>query len=261
MFAPTSRLSSTLSSWWINSIPRAPASRGERISTGSPLILMVPASLEMAPPRIFISVDFPAPFSPMSATISPVPTDKLTWSSATTPGNRLLIPSISRIEAFVAKVSSDLLTAERLAAATEPVDLFRKLFNVGFLHRERWYEDLLAARNLRLVAIQDLRHQFHRSITKLKRLLHDRGVNGAVFDPAQGLVFFVERDNFHLVGFVGFSDSRENCRSIVGPEANHAGDVGIIHEGVGGIRFCANAIRVVSTHVDNLHIRSGKRFL
>src|SRR6187401_878167 len=37
-------------------------------------------------------VDFPAPFSPISATTSPRSTLKLTWSSATTPGNRLQMP-------------------------------------------------------------------------------------------------------------------------------------------------------------------------
>ena len=58
----------------MNSMPRALASRGERISAGWPLIFTVPESREIAPPRIFISVDLPAPFSPINATISPAPT-------------------------------------------------------------------------------------------------------------------------------------------------------------------------------------------
>jgi hypothetical protein len=51
---------------------------------------------EITPPRIFISVDFPAPFSPMSATTSPAWTSRSTSLSATTPGNLLLIPVIRR---------------------------------------------------------------------------------------------------------------------------------------------------------------------
>src|SRR5262245_59375372 len=47
------------------------------------------------PPRIFINVDFPAPFSPTSATISPGRASSETLLSATTPGNRLPIPCIS----------------------------------------------------------------------------------------------------------------------------------------------------------------------
>src|SRR5689334_3755534 len=78
-------------------MPSALASRGDRISTAWPLMLTVPLSREIAPPRIFINVDLPAPFSPIRATISPAPTLKLTLSSATTPGNRLLTPSITRI--------------------------------------------------------------------------------------------------------------------------------------------------------------------
>src|ERR1043165_5951663 len=77
------------------------ASRGERMSTGWLLILIVPLSRVIAPPRIFISVDLPAPFSPMSATISPAPTLKLTLSSATTPGNRLPTAVISSMGVFI----------------------------------------------------------------------------------------------------------------------------------------------------------------
>src|SRR5689334_9667208 len=121
-------------------MPSALASRGERISTGAPLILIVPVSRAIAPPSIFINVDFPAPFSPIRATISPVPTVRLTPSSATTPGNRLLIPSISRSGTFVAteRFGSALALAEAL------VELLRKLVDVLFLHRDRRHEDLFA---------------------------------------------------------------------------------------------------------------------
>src|SRR5881628_1691599 len=48
------------------------------------------------PPRIFIKVDLPAPFSPTSAWISPEWRSKETRSSARTPGKRLEMPRISR---------------------------------------------------------------------------------------------------------------------------------------------------------------------
>src|SRR5437762_13377270 len=113
---------------------------------------------------------------------------------------------------------------QSLAAPAELVDLLRKLFDVGFLHCDRRHKDLFAWWNLRSVAVQNLRHQLHRAVTKLKRLLHDRGVNRTSFDSAQRLIFLVEGNDFHLVEFVRFSDRRQNRWSIVGPETNHACD-------------------------------------
>src|SRR3954447_21525872 len=51
---------------------------------------------------MFISVDFPAPFSPRSACTSPRRTSKSTSSLATMPGNSFLIPRISRTSSFAA---------------------------------------------------------------------------------------------------------------------------------------------------------------
>src|SRR5215218_9970066 len=52
---------------------------------------------------MFISVDLPAPFSPSSACTSPFCRSKSTWSFATTPGNRFVMPRISRtVEASTA---------------------------------------------------------------------------------------------------------------------------------------------------------------
>src|SRR5262249_50376747 len=47
------------------------------------------------PPRIFIRVDLPAPFSPTTASTSPRPSRKLTSCSACTPGNALQMPRAS----------------------------------------------------------------------------------------------------------------------------------------------------------------------
>src|SRR3972149_4132529 len=49
---------------------------------------------------MFISVVFPAPFSPSKPWISPSANEKLMLSLANTPGNRLVIPSSSRIGAM-----------------------------------------------------------------------------------------------------------------------------------------------------------------
>ena len=42
---------------------------------------------------MFISVDLPAPFSPSSACTSPLRRSRSTWSLATTPGNRFVMPA------------------------------------------------------------------------------------------------------------------------------------------------------------------------
>src|SRR5215471_8022199 len=57
---------------------------------------MVPESGRSIPARIFISVDFPAPFSPIRATISPAAISSSTASRAFTPGNDLEIPETFR---------------------------------------------------------------------------------------------------------------------------------------------------------------------
>src|SRR4051812_12793429 len=63
-------------------------------TTGWPLISSSPSSGEYAPPRIFINVLLPAPFSPISASTSPAFDSNDTSLSATTPGKRLVIPRI-----------------------------------------------------------------------------------------------------------------------------------------------------------------------
>jgi hypothetical protein len=67
-------------------MPRAAAAAGFRSAMRSPSISIVPAFGATVPPRMFISVDLPAPFSPIRPTISPPSTDRDTSRSATTPG-------------------------------------------------------------------------------------------------------------------------------------------------------------------------------
>src|ERR1700686_2933382 len=54
------------------------------------------------PPRIFISVDFPAPLTPTTPTISPAFASKETLSSARTPGNVFDISDILSLVASLA---------------------------------------------------------------------------------------------------------------------------------------------------------------
>src|ERR1041384_234979 len=222
----------------MNSIPSALASRGERISTGWLLILIVPPSRAIAPPRIFISVDLPAPFSPINATISPAPTLRLTLLSATTPGNRLLTSSIWSMGGFSVTVFaadehgrhgfnalnslSVSVSICGLASPTELIDLFLKSVDVGFLDCQRRHENLFARGHDRLVAVQVFRHQLDRAITKLVRLLHDSRVNRSFLNAFERRIFFVERDDLHLTGFVCFLDGAENRGTVVGPQADRS---------------------------------------
>src|ERR1700752_163606 len=137
----------------MNAQPRALASRGAQISTDCPPILIVPESPVIAPPSTFIRVDFPAPFSPIKATISPLPTSSETLSSATTPGNLLLIPSI-----FNSAVS---FSKSKLTPASERIDLLRKLLNISLLNRDCGNKNLFTRRYYRFVTIQVFSHQLH----------------------------------------------------------------------------------------------------
>ena len=71
------------------------ASTGEENLIFSPLTCISPESGWIIPYRIFIKVDFPAPFSPQIAWISPCLTTRLMSSFAMTPGKDLVIPDNS----------------------------------------------------------------------------------------------------------------------------------------------------------------------
>src|SRR6516165_6066047 len=74
-------------------MPAAIASWGLAKWHSSPSRRITPRSGRWTPPRMRISVDLPAPFSPTTAWISPYATPKSTPSSATVAPNRLLMPS------------------------------------------------------------------------------------------------------------------------------------------------------------------------
>ena len=77
-------------------MPSASASRGDFGAMILPPSRVSPASRGKTPVKTLISVLFPAPFSPISACISPACTVTSTASSALTPGNPLLRAVISK---------------------------------------------------------------------------------------------------------------------------------------------------------------------
>src|SRR5580704_17553184 len=78
-------------------IPARRASCGVRRWTGFPSRRISPESAWYAPARIFMSVLFPAPFSPMKACTSPGQMLRFTFLRTRTPGKLLLIWRTSRI--------------------------------------------------------------------------------------------------------------------------------------------------------------------
>ena len=84
--AATSRLSKRLSSWCTKAMPAAMAPATVSEPCSAPSMRITPSLGSTTPPRIFIRVDLPAPFSPISARTSPRSTRRLTRSSAFTPG-------------------------------------------------------------------------------------------------------------------------------------------------------------------------------
>ena len=97
-FSATVRFGQRFTSWYTVLMPLACASCGEWliISLFSPFIWMEPLSNSCTPVRTLISVDFPAPFSPISAWTSPLRSVKSTWERARTPVKFLLISHISK---------------------------------------------------------------------------------------------------------------------------------------------------------------------
>ena len=90
-FSATVRFGHRLTSWYTVLIPLFWASCGDLLTTALPSILISPLWKSWTPVRTLISVDFPAPFSPIRAWISPFRSVKSTCCKAFTPGNVLEI--------------------------------------------------------------------------------------------------------------------------------------------------------------------------
>src|SRR5512136_733256 len=75
-------------------MPSRRAISGVLTSVGAPSSRISPALRGMAPARIFISVDLPAPFSPTMACTSPPSAEKSTPRKASVPSKLLWMPRI-----------------------------------------------------------------------------------------------------------------------------------------------------------------------
>ena len=95
MFSSTVKLCTSLKCWCTMPMPRRLASFGSFSCTTSPFFLITPFSGWYMPNSTLINVDFPAPFSPKSAWISPFLSCNVTSSFAMMPGNSLVMPHIS----------------------------------------------------------------------------------------------------------------------------------------------------------------------
>src|SRR6516225_10017322 len=84
---------------------------------------MVPESGPSIPARIFISVDFPAPFSPIRATTSPAAISSSTASRAFTPGNDIEIPETFRAGGMGVASIRTLLRPSFEVGAEQPVHI------------------------------------------------------------------------------------------------------------------------------------------
>ena len=97
MFSATVKSGTRFNSWKIMAMPRSLACRGLVKRTGSPATSDSPASGGNTPARMFINVDFPAPFSPSRAVSRPRRSVRPTPSNAFTPGKDLESPRASRM--------------------------------------------------------------------------------------------------------------------------------------------------------------------
>src|SRR5215469_3718805 len=107
---------------------------------------------------MFISVDLPAPFSPSSACTSPRRTSNDTSSLATTPGNSLRMPRISRTSSSLALTAVDAIARRREGEIESPSRRGRQS-----LAAERRWRLERAGDDLRLVLVHGvdprLRHR------------------------------------------------------------------------------------------------------
>src|SRR5687768_14785842 len=171
-------------------MPCAMAVWTSRMTTREPSTTTSPESGCSMPATTFISVDFPAPFSPRRATTSPARTSRLTPFRAWTPGKRFWM--------FRSCRSGTLMTERSNQPASAPAQLGQRLeerVDVVLAQNLRRDEQLTVGGHDRPIAPEHLRHARHRLVTELERLLHDRAGNRAVLDARERLVFLVERDD------------------------------------------------------------------
>ena len=94
-FSATVKVGTRRNSWWTMPTPAAIASAGEENDISCPPRRTAPSSGRYTPARQFMSVVFPAPFSPRTACTVPGRTVRFAPELAITPGNRFQMPSSS----------------------------------------------------------------------------------------------------------------------------------------------------------------------
>ena len=94
-FSATVKTGTSMKCWWTMPIPASIASPGSWKCTSWPSMRILPSSGRYRPNRVFISVDFPAPFSPSRQWISPGSMTRSIESFAVKVPNRLVIPCSS----------------------------------------------------------------------------------------------------------------------------------------------------------------------
>src|SRR5712691_8746923 len=103
---------------------------------------------------------------------------------------------------------------------TQLIDLLREIVHIGFLDRQRGDENLLARRNPRAIAFENLGYQLHRLITKLEWLLDHGSVNRPVLNTVQGFVLFIKGDDFDFADLAGIAHRAYDCGAVVRPKSN-----------------------------------------
>ena len=91
-------------------------------------------------------------------------------------------------------------------------------------------DDLFAAGQRVFIAPEVLGHAGDGLLAEFVRLLNDGAVDIARLDAFESFGVFVEADDFDFARLTGAADGVEDGRTVVAPEADEAGDVGILDE-------------------------------
>ena len=79
--------------------------------------------------------------------------------------------------------------------------------------------------------------------------------------PRQRFVVFVERDDLHLPDSARIPDGVENRWTVVAPQSDEGGDVGMADQHLRHVRLGSNRIGIVGAHVDDRDRGAGDRCL
>ena len=254
----TSRLSRTFSSWWMKLTPARWESVTPRMTTGRPLMRISPSSGWWTPPRIFIRVLLPAPFSPIRATTSPradFQADVLEGLDA----GEALGDALHRQHRRRTRPA----TPAGPGAITRLRQLLVQVGHVGVqvvlldgLGRD---DDQLAGRDAALVALGELVQQLDGLVAERVRVLDDGAVDGAALDAVQRALLLVEADDLDLADLAGVLDGAGDGGAVVAPDADQAGQVRVLDQRVGGVGLGAGVVGVVGADVEDLECWSPLR--